>query len=166
MKKVKLLIWMIVLMILEVSAVNYIRIFNAVPSLIFVLIICISIADEDFAAAVQAAAVGGLAYGALSVRGFYAVFLFYSLSGILVFSLKKKPVYMSPHLKAVMWCAVLTAVFESAMYIAESRMFGVYEFLAGILPSVIYNALASAVIYSLINKSVYNKHGKKKVLIP
>lgn len=165
MKKIKLLIWMIVLLILDVSAVHYIRIFETVPSLVFAFVICTAVLDDEFVTAAAGGFLGGLLLGGLSVRGFFGIFLFYSLSGIAVYYLKAKPRYMNGIVKALIWCGILSAVFETMIYVVDSTSFSLW-ILAGVtLPAFVYNAVAAAAVYLLLKKSVYNKEEKKKILI-
>ena len=157
MKKIKLLIWVIVLVILDSSVTNYIRFFNTVPVLTYAFVICAAVMEEDFKLAVILGGICGMLYGSLAGRNFELAFVAFALSAAVVNYVKSKHFYGL--LKAVLRCAVLTAVGSVAMCILNSSTVTAW---AIILPTL-YNALAVLVIYPVLEYTVYNP--KKKRLI-
>lgn len=157
MKRIKLLIWAVVLIILDSSVTHYIRIFDTVPALTYAFVICAAVMEEDFKLTVILGGVCGMLYGSLTGRSFEAVFVAFALSAAVVNYIKGKSSYGL--LKAVFRCAVLTAFGSVTMSVLTS---GAVTALSVVAP-VLYNVAAVLFIYPILEHTVYNQ--KKKSLI-
>ena len=157
MKKIKLLIWTVVLIILDSSVTHYIRIFDTVPVLTYAFVICAAVMEEDFKLAVILGGVCGMLYGSLTGENFEVAFVAFALSAAVVNYVKSK--YFFGLLKAILRCAVLTAVGNAVMCFLNS---GAVTAVSVVLP-VLYNSAAVLIIYPVLENTVYNP--KKRSLI-
>ena len=162
MKKIKLIIWIVVLMLLE--SLGYARIFGAVPALSFAFLICVALNDDSFYTAAVTGGICGLLAGSLTDRNFSFIFIFYTLCAAAVYVLRKKPRYTHAIFKAVFWCGLLTAIMEFALFAIETKSISFFAVYSIVLPSVLYNIAAALVIYPLIMKTVYNSEKKRKLI--
>ena len=162
MKKIKLIIWIVVLMLLE--SFGYARIFGAVPALTFAFLVCVALNDDNFYTAAVTGGVCGMLAGSLLGRSFSFIFIFYTLSAAAVYTFRKKPRYTHAVFKAVFWCGLLTAVMELVLFALETRSISLFALYSIALPSVLYNIAAVLVIYPLIMKTVYNEEKQRKLI--
>lgn len=163
MKKIKLIIWIVVLTLIE--SLGYARIFGAVPALTFAFLICVALNDENFYTAVITGGICGILAGSLFGRSFSFIFIFYSISAAAVYILRKKPRYTHAVFKGVFWCGLLTAIMETILFALETKSMSIFALYSITLPSVICNIAAVIVIYPLIMKTVYNAEKQKKLII-
>lgn len=164
MKKVKLFVWMILLIILETTVTRYLRIDNTVPALTYAFLICVAVRDENFPTVVLVGGICGVLGGSLLGKSFHFIFMFYTLSAAAVFYLRKKPRYTHSILKAVFWCGILTALYELGLYALENKGIDFFTVYAAMLPSALYNIATVLILYPLVSHTVYNKDVKKKLI--
>lgn len=164
MTKFKIILWTAVIFVIQTVIVSHIHILGAVPSVVMSYMICVVIMENEFRDAVIISAVCAFVMGALSGRNMVVVTLLYAYSAIMVFSLRKKPVYIGNLFKAVMWTFIVSAVTETVYYAACEWSVNLDVLLYDALPTAVLNLIGTLVVYPILKKTMY-KEEKKKLLI-
>jgi rod shape-determining protein MreD len=153
--RTKILIYTIcilLLLILQSTLLEYVKIYNVKPNLMIVFVISVALLGGD----IEGSAVGfftGLALDMMfgKLLGFYTLLGFYL--GLIVGSVNKR-LYRENFLVVVFFTFVSTVIYESAIYILTTFMSGNIDLLfpltRKILPEALYNSLASILIYALV----------------
>ena len=164
MKKIKLLLWIIVLTILDASVMKHMRIFNAVPILTYSFLICVAILDDEFTVTAIAGGICGIIGGSLFGQDFYFTFIFYALSAVAVFYLKSRPRHMHKIFKVLFWCGVFSFIWGIGTQLIAVRTITLRMMYSSIIAGTVYNMAASAAVYPILERTVYRSE-MKRVLI-
>ena len=145
-----------IILILQTTVLEYVKILNVKPNLLLVFIICVSISRGN----VEGAVTGfftGLAQDMLSGRiiGFYSLLGLYA--GISLGSVHKR-LYRDNFIVIVFFTLVLSIAYEWMVYFLASfgesagniRFF--YPMVHRILPEALYNAFTSVFMYGYVLK--------------
>lgn len=155
MKKIKLLIWIIVLTILDASVMKHMRIFDTVPILTYAFLICVAVLDDEFTVTAIAGGICGIIGGSLFGQNFYFTFIFYALSAVAVFYLKSRPRYIHEIFKVLFWCGVLSFIWGAGTQLIAVHTITLRMLYSSIIAGTVYNMAASAVVYPILERTVY-----------
>lgn len=164
MRNFKIFLWIFIVFIIQTVVVSHIHILGAVPSLVMSYMICIVILENEFRNAVIISVICAAAMGALSGREFVVMTLAYTYSAVIVFSLRKRPAYISNFVKAVIWTFVVSAAVEILYFPIMTWSLSLDTVLYDALPSAVLNVIGASVIYPILKRTMY-KEEKKKLLI-
>ncbi|MCD8181704.1 MAG: hypothetical protein LUF26_09565 [Firmicutes bacterium] len=165
MRNFKVFLWIFIVFLIQTVILARAHIFGAAASAVMAYVVCVMILEDEFKNAVTISIICAAAMGALGGRSFAAVMLFYTYSSIIVFSLRKKPVYAGNFAKALLWTFALSAVSEILFYAAENMSVSTAMLLNNALPTAVINTVLAAVIYPILKKTMYKEEKKKTLLI-
>lgn len=164
MKKIKLIIWAVILLLLNMPITHYINLFGAAPYVMIAFGVCVSLLDNEFNIAVSAGILSGLLWGGMFKDSFFIIFLLCAVSSIAVYSLKNRPRYVNKTLKAALWCALISVLFT----VIKSLTQGVPALQTILITSAaaaIFGAITAVILYKLLRVTVYKNEEKKKFII-
>lgn len=164
MRNFKIFLWIFIIFLIQTVVLARIHILGAVPSLVTAYIVCVMLLENEFRNAVIISVICAGAAGALCGREFVITVLFYVYSSIVVFVLRKKPMYVGNFLKALLWTFISSAALEIAFFAAEYMTISMNMLMYSVLPTALFNTALAAVVYPVL-KSVMYKEKKKKLLI-
>lgn len=164
MRKFKVFLWIMILFLLQTTALARIHIFQAVPFIIMPYAVCVAILDDDFDVAAIIGIVCAVLAGSLCGREFTVVTLFMVFAVLIVNGFRNRPAYISGFFKSVFWTFLLSGVFEIVCYAVENINLTVHMLLFDALPTAVINTLMCVIIYPLLKKIMYKKEEKKLLL--
>ncbi len=164
MKKIKLLIWTIILTILDAAVMRHLRIFDAVPVLTYSFLVCVAVLDDEFTVTAVTGGICGLVGGALFGQDFYYTFIFYALSAIGVFYLKARPRYLHKIFKVIFWCGVLSFIWGVGVQLITSYGITGHQLYSCVIAGAVSNVAVSAVIFPILEHTVYKSEIKKTLI--
>lgn len=165
MKKLKLLIWISVLVIIDSSLTQYISVFGISPTLVYAFLICTSVREEDFTTAVLAGGICGIFSGALVGQSFFLTFMCFCISAVAANLLRTHPAYLPKTAKSMIFCFIFSLPCAALLYLDGGIALTPKILYSVVLPSAIYNTAAAAVIYPLLGKTIYNRETAKKLIM-
>lgn len=164
MKNLKLGIWIFVLTVIEASLLHYIRIESTVPSVIFAFLVTAAILEENFMESAIISMICAVAASAVCGREFAVTFISYSVCGIYVFNIRKKPRYTKKIVKAVFHTAILSAIVGIVIYLSSYFTLNFVYILRMAVSVMIYSAISALIIYPLLYASVYKSAEEKRLI--
>lgn len=164
MRRFKIFLWIFLVILIQTTAVSHIHILGAVPSVVISYMICVAILENEFRSAFIINIICAAAMGALSGREFVTTALTYAYSSILVFTLRKKPVYVGNFFKAVVWTFIVSVFVEVVYFAVMTWTVNTDMLLYDALPTAILNVAGALLIYPILKRTMY-KEEKKKLLI-
>lgn len=153
MKKLKLLIWVAVLIIADISLSRYISIFGAAPMLTYAFVLCVAFMEENFVIAAVTGGICGVILGAHDSFGFELMFMFYALSSILTNRLAQTK--QCGAARAVTVCVGATVIMRLVLYALFGSGVTADGLIKYLIPSAVYNAAVMAILYPIVKNTVY-----------
>lgn len=164
MKNLKLGIWIFALTVAEAALFQYIRIGNIIPSALFAFMISSAMMEDKFTESAIISMICATAASTVCGREFVPTFIMYSIFGIYVFNIRKKPRYMKKSIKAVFHTAVLSVITETTAYLLGYFTLDYMYILKMMLYVLVENVLMAAIIYPLLYVSIYKSTEEKRLI--
>ncbi len=164
MRNFKIFLWIFIVFIIQTVILARVHILGAVPSLIMAYMICVVMLENEFINAVTISIICAGAAGALCGREFVITVLSYVYSAVIVFALRKKPLYIGNAPKALLWTFIASAAMEIVFFAAGHLSINTHMLLYNALPTAVFNTVLAALVYPVL-KAVMYKEKKKKLLI-
>lgn len=165
MRNFKIFLWIFVVFLIQTVIISPIHLFGAVPSIVMVYMLCVMILENEFRNAVTISIICAVVMGAIGGREFIVTTLFYVYSSIIVFSVRKKPVYMGNYPKVIIWTFIMSALMEILLFVTRTMSINTEMLLNDALPTAIFNSVLAMVVYPILKKTMYKEEKKKKLLI-
>ncbi|MCC8160154.1 MAG: hypothetical protein LIO53_02370 [Oscillospiraceae bacterium] len=165
MRNFKIFLWIFIVFLIQTVILARAHIFGAAASAVMAYVVCVMILEDEFKNAVTISIICAAAMGALGGRSFVALTLFYVYSSIIVFALRKKPVYMGNFTKALLWTFALSAISEIIFFATDTMSLNTAMLLNNALPTAVINTVLAALIYPILKKTMYKEEKKKTLLI-
>ena len=165
MRNFKTFLWIFIVFLIQTVILARVHIFGAVPSLVMAYVICVMILENEFRNAVTISIICSAAMGALGGREFAVTVLFYVYSSIIIFALRKKPAYVGNLPKAVVWTFLASGVMEILYFAIRTRSVNTEMLLHDALPTAIFSAVLTLIVYPVLKVTMYREEKKKKLLI-
>lgn len=165
MKHFKIFLWIFIVFLIQTVIIGRVHIFGAVPSLVMAYVVCVMILENEFRSAVTISIICAVATGALSGRGFTMTTLFYVYSSIIVFSARKRPLYVANYPKAIFWTFIMSGIMEIIFFLIRNLSMNVDMLTQVALPTAVFNTILTMVLYPILKKTMYKEEKKKKLLI-
>jgi cell shape-determining protein MreD len=164
MRNFKFFLWIFIIFLIQTVIAGRVHLFGAAPSLVLALVICVMIMENEFRIAAAVSIICAVAMGALGGRNFIITTLFYVISSIIIFALRKKPAYVNNCAKSVAWTAAASAAAE-VLYALSSAVYpSLSLFTHDVIPTAVFNAVLAVILYPILKKTMY-KEEKTKLLI-
>lgn len=164
MRNFKIFLWIFIIFLIQTVVLARVHILGAVPSLVTAYIVCVMLLENEFRNAFIISLICAASAGALCGREFVITVLFYLYSSIMIFVLRKKPLYIGNMPKALFWTFISSAAMEVVFFAAEHMTVNMQMLIYNAIPTAIFNMALAAVVYPLLNAIMY-KEKKKKLLI-
>lgn len=167
MRKVKFIIWMLVIFLLQTVCANYFQINTVKPDFVLGFVICVVVMEDSFKTAMLISVLSGVLAGALCGRNFTFMVLLYTYSSVILFRLRKTPRYLNDIWKVLGYTAIITIIEEVISYLIlyYSVAWFTEAFFTRMLPAVVYNVIVVLIMYLPAKKTLFKSDGKKKLLI-
>ena len=165
MRNFKIFLWIFIVFLIQTVILARVHIFGAVPSLVMAYVICVMILENEFRNAVTISIICSAAMGALGGREFAVTVLFYVYSSIIIFALRKKPAYVGNLPKAVVWTFLASGVMEILYFAIRTLSVNTEMLLHDALPTAIFSAVLTLIVYPVLKVTMYREEKKKKLLI-
>ena len=165
MRNFKIFLWIFIIFLIQTVILARVHIFGAVPSLVMAYVICVMILENEFRNAVTISIICSAAMGALGGREFAVTVLFYVYSSIIIFALRKKPAYVGNLPKAVVWTFLASGVMEILYFAIRTLSVNTEMLLHDALPTAIFSAVLTLIVYPVLKVTMYREEKKKKLLI-
>ena len=165
MRNFKTFLWIFIVFLIQTVILARVHIFGAVPSLVMAYVICVMILENEFRNAVTISIICSAAMGALGGREFAVTVLFYVYSSIIIFALRKKPAYVGNLPKAVVWTFLASGVMEILYFAIRTLSVNTEMLLHDALPTAIFSAVLTLIVYPVLKVTMYREEKKKKLLI-
>lgn len=163
-KRVKLLVWILILFLIEILLINRLGFFASAPDIVFAFVIVYAALEEDYAYAVTVAIICGVCTGSVCSGSFPVSVLMYSYSALLVRALINKPRYIPVPAKTIFWALVLSMIGNAVIYFTLSLTFELRILTKSVIPFGVCNAAAAAIIYPLVKRTILAVDEKKKLI--
>lgn len=164
MRNFKIFLWIFIVFLIQTVIICRIHVYGAVPSLVMAYVVCVMILENEFKHAVTISIICSAAAGLLLGRGFVTVTLFYVYASIIIFSLRKKPMYVGNPVKALFWTFIASGLMEIVYFVIRTMTINTDMLLYDALPTAIINTVMVLAVYPLLKVTMY-KEEKKKLLI-
>lgn len=135
-----------------------------VISLVAPYVVCVMLLEDDFRNACIISAVCSAAAGALCGTQFVVMTLYIFYISIVVFALRKKPLYVHDIFRAVFWTFIMSGILAVLTYFFGTRTMNVHMLIHSALPSAAVNIVFVFILYPLLKRTMYREE-KKKLLI-
>ncbi|MCH5211269.1 MAG: rod shape-determining protein MreD [Oscillospiraceae bacterium] len=165
MRKLKIILWIFIVLLIQTVVISQLRIPGAVPSLVLVYTICVMIMENEFRNAVIISIICAVCFGALCDRGFVPTSLFYVYSSIVVFALRKKPQYVRNPIKAFAWVFIASGASEIMYFILNTFTINIDMLTNHALPTAVCNTVLAFIVYPLLRITMYREEKKKTLLV-
>ncbi len=164
MKNFKIFLWIFVIFLIQTVLLGHLHLFGAAPSIVLAYVVCVTIMENEFRTFAAVSIICAAVMGALCGRDFIITTLFYVYSSLIIFALRKKPLYLSNAVKAAVWTAAASAVLELLYLLPGGSTLGLHYILHSVVPTVVFNTVLVLVLYPILKKTMY-KEEKTKLLI-
>ncbi len=164
MRRLKLFIWITLLLVIKITIINRIGYFNYAPDPLLAFAIAYALIEEDFNYAVAVSVICGMCGGALSSVNFPVSVLTYGYGAVVITALKGRARHIPDFAKTYFYTAVFSFAESSVMYFVMNLSYDTNTFLTIILPYVICNVIAAAIIYPIAKKTLLIIDEKKKLI--
>ncbi len=165
MRNFKTFLWIFIIFLIQTVIMSRIHAFGAVVSIAMAYIICVMMLENEFRRAVCICVICAGVMGALCGREFVLTTLFYVYAPMIVFAMRKKPVYVGNFPKAVFWTFVASGLFEVIYVTVINMSFDVNVLLHDALPTAVINGICVLAVYPALKLTMYREEKKKKLLI-
>ena len=165
MRNFKTFLWIFIVFLIQTVILARVHIFGAVTSLVMAYVICVMILENEFRNAVTISIICSAVMGALGGREFAVTVLFYVYSSIIIFALRKKPAYVGNLPKAVVWTFLASGVMEILYFAIRTLSVNTEMLLHDALPTAIFSAVLTLIVYPVLKVTMYREEKKKKLLI-
>lgn len=167
-KNIKLFVWIFLLVIFQTVMSRYIAIKGIIPDVVFVFIISFVVLEKKFSYCLSVSLICGLLIDLLSSRGIGANIIAYSYSALVCYAIGEH-FFKERLLFAVPMVFIMTYLGELVFYVLNYSVFkgiGIFELSELIIvPTTLYNAVITFIIYPLVKKTVY-KGNRGYVRVP
>lgn len=164
MKRLKLLIWILVLFIIEIVFINRLDFFSSAPDVVFAFCIAYAVIEEDYDYAVGIGIICGICTGSICGGSFAASVLMYSYSVLIIKELLNRLRYIPYFAKMLFFAFALSAIGKAVIYFVLNLSFELRILWEVILPYAICNLIAAAVLYPLVKKTMVVIDEKRKLI--
>ena len=164
MRYFKIGVWIFIIFLIQTVILARVHIFSAMPSLVLPYVVCIMLLEDDYKSAWIISLICSFGAGALCGREFIVQVLFTFYTSLIVFALRKKPLYIGGFIKGIGWTFILSGVMEIIFLVLRSHTLNGDMLLYAALPTAVINAIFVFAIYPLLKRTMY-KEDKKKLLI-
>lgn len=165
MRNFKIFLWIFIVFLIQTVILSGVHAFGAVPSLVMAYMVCVMLLENEFRRAVTISIICSAVMGAIGGREFTVTALFYVYSSIIIFALRRKPVYVGNLPKAVVWTFLASALMEILYFAVRTLSVNTDMLLYDALPTGIFNAALALIIYPVLKLTMYKEEKKKKLLI-
>lgn len=164
MRYLKICIWIFIIFLIQTVILARVHIYAAMPSLVLPYVVCVMLLEDDFRTAWITALISSAAAGALCGREFLVQVLYIFYTSLVVFALRRRPLYISGFLKGMGWTFILSGIMEIIFAVLRTHSLNGEMLLHAVLPTAVINAAFVIVIYPLLKRAMY-KNEKKKLVI-
>lgn len=164
MRKFKIFLWIFIIFLIQTVILARVHVLGAVPSLVLPYVICVMLLESELNKAVVISAICSAAAGALCGREFVVTVLYLFYCSLIVFTLRKKPVYIKGFVKAVFWTFIMSGASEILFFALRNMTVTEEMLLYNALPTAVINTILTVIIYPILKRTMY-KEEKKKLLI-
>lgn len=168
MRKLKLLLTILILLLIETSAVSFIGVSKIVPDLMFAFVTAYAAVEDEFVDNIAVSIVCGVLMSLFNQKGFMYTVILYTYSSLLIYYIyqKKRPFHR--------WALVLAAntvfgVFANFIYallmsksINGSEIIKILVYV--VLPMALYNIPAVIIMYNIVKKVFIRKRPRSLVI--
>lgn len=164
MRYLKVGIWLFLIFLVQTVILARVHIFSAMPSVVLPYLVCVMLLEDDSRSAFTISLICSFGVGALCGREFIVQVLYTLYTSLIVFALRRKPLYISGFFKGIGWTFILSGVMEIIFLVLRSHSISTDMLLYAVLPTAVINALFILIIYPILKSTMY-KEEKKKLLI-
>jgi len=167
-KNFKLTAWIVLLMIFQTVISKYIAFDGIIPDVVFVFIISFVVLEKKFSYCLGVAVICGVLTDILSSRGLGPNAISYTYSALICYAIGEH-FFKERLLFAVPMVFVMTMLGETVFYfinyasLKDAAFVDLLKLI--ILPTTIYNAAITLIIYPLVKKTIY-KGNRNYVRVP
>ena len=160
-KKVRLALWFLLALMLDLTLMNRIRIFGAKPMLTYSMLVSTAILEDDFSFAMVTAFVVAVVCSALFMQSFAFEVIFIILASATVFSATKKIRAIPAFVVSALVSALFVTVHILLGRMITSGFAALYSIGNTVVANAIYTFVAAMGIYVLLDKWVYRAEIQK-----
>ena len=160
-KSIKLIIWFLIAIILDLTVTHKIRIFNAKPMLTHSLIVSTMISEDRFSAAMIIAFVVSLVCASLLMQNFAFEVIFIMIAAVAIFSLGRKIRYIPGFIVSGVFSAVFAVVHILLSNLISSGIASLYGIGNILIANTIYTFIVAMGVHLLFCKDVYGMENNK-----
>lgn len=157
-------VWIFIIFLIQTVILARVHVFSAMPSVVLPFVVCVMLLDDDYKSAWVMSLICAFGAGALCGREFIVQVLFTFYTSLIVFALRKKPLYIGGFIKGIGWTFILSGIMEIIFLVLRSHTLTTDMLLYAALPTAIINAIFVFAIYPVLKWTMY-KDEKKKLLI-
>lgn len=165
MRNFKIFVWIFIIFLIQTVILSSVHIFGAVPSALIAFVMCVMLLENEFRSAVTISIICAVLMGAGGGRGFTVTVLLYVYLSIVVFALRRKPIYIGNFTKTLVWTFIVSAIIEILFLPVREMSFEIKVLWLDALPTAFFNTVIAAILYPMLKKTIYKEEKKKKLLI-
>ncbi len=165
MRKLKLVVWMLLIYLFQTVFCGAINFNGTAPDLLLAFAVIFAFYEWETNLAALIIILCGVLAGSEAGRVFPAAVLVTGVAGLMSRALFKTAKLVPEFVKII--SVIIVAAFSlcSFEYFTVYKSISVYALLYSILPYVIYTTLAASVMYPLIKKTLFRMQDKKQLII-
>ena len=156
---------MFIIFLVQTVILSRVHAFGAVPSVVLPYLVSIVILENEFRRAITLSIICAAAAGALCGRSFVVTVLFLVYAAIIIFALRKKPLYVSSIVKTVFYTFFVSGIIEILYFVTAYHTLNPDVLLHTVLPTAIINSIFALIIYPLLKITMYREEKREKLLI-
>ena len=160
-KKVKLILWFALAIVLDLTLMQKIRIFGAKPMLTYSMIASVMLLEDDFSVAMIVAFTLAIVCASLFMNSFAVEAIFIMLASVAIFSLGKKIRYIPGFIICGVISAIVAVIHSLLCYIIADGFAAIGATGNILVANAIYTFLAAMLIHYVMSRSVYTITIKK-----
>ena len=164
MRKLKVFLWMFIIFLIQTVIVSRIRFYGAVPSIVMAYAVSVMLLEEEFNSAASTAVLCAVSAGALCGRNFYVMTLYIFFVSLIVFALRRKPLYIAGFLKAIFYTFVFSGALEILFFAMTNMTVTTDMLLYDALTTAAVNTVFVIATYPLLKRTMYKKEEKKLLI--
>ncbi len=149
-------------MLLDLCVLQKFSIMGARPMLVFLLILSVALLESDFVKMLCVTVIASVVYALMGAQSFGMELVLCVCIALSAYYLKKFPRHMKGVVRATVFGGVSAAIHSVLMHFYNFNQIGVTTIFRTVLPSLVYNAVLSAVVFWLLRISVYENEINKE----
>ncbi len=162
MRKLKIALWIILLVLFEAMFGVYIKIGNIMPDLLFVFVLCYAVDKNTINSTITISAICGALADCLSGRIFGTYLVIFLISAVLIWIIKES-IFKNSMLVAFLLVFIFSVLGKSMYFVANisvlKDMGYLYSLFRIILPEAIFNTFVSIFFIPLLRLTLKKRSG-------